>query len=195
MGSKSNTKLMKTKSINKEEVNQNRNVSKDKSRNKKKENAQDIISKSMCRKVNEIKVSYHERILSHNNQKIKSSSDAAEILYEYWDKNTIGLHESFKVVLLNNNNKIRGIYLLSQGGITGTVVDIRILFSVILKTLSVAIILAHNHPSGTLKASAADREITNKIVRAAKLFDIKVLDHLIIVPNGDYYSFSDNDLL
>jgi len=59
----------------------------------------------------------------------------------------------------------------------------------------VAIILTHNHPSGTLKASEADKQITNKIKRAAELLDIKLLDHLIIVPNGDYYSFADNGQL
>lgn len=96
---------------------------------------------------------------------------------------------------MNNNNKVKGIYQLSQGGITSTLVDLRILFAVTLKSLSVAMILAHNHPSGVLKASGADRELTTKIGRAADLFDIKVLDHLILAPNGDYYSFSDDGLL
>lgn len=149
----------------------------------------------MKSQVNEIKVSYKERIPSPFWRKINSSRDAAEMLYEHWDKNTIGMHESFKIVLLNNNNKVKGIYQISQGGITGTLVDLRILFGVILKTLSVAIILTHNHPSGTLKASAADRKITEKIKRAADLFDIRVLDHILIVPNGDYYSFADEGLL
>lgn len=149
----------------------------------------------MKTKVNEIKVSYKERITAPFWQKIKSSTDAAEMLYQHWDKNTIGLHESFKIVLLNNSNKVKGIYQISQGGITGTLVDMRILFGVILKTLSVAVILTHNHPSGTLKASEADRQLTKKIKRAAELFDIKVLDHILIVPNGDYFSFADNGIL
>lgn len=146
-------------------------------------------------KVNEIRISYKERIPSPFWHKINSSKDAANLLFEHWDKNTIGLHESFKVVLLNNSNKVKGIYQLSKGGITGTLVDIRILFAVILKSLSVAVILTHNHPSGTLKASEADRQLTAKIKKAAALFDIKVLDHILIVPNGDYYSFADNGLL
>ena len=149
----------------------------------------------MKSQVNEIKVSYKERITAPFWRKINSSKDAAELLFEHWDKSTIGLHESFKIVLLNNNNKVKGIYQISQGGITGTLVDIRILFAVILKTLSVAIILTHNHPSGTLKASEADKQITQKIKNAAQLLDIKVLDHILIVPNGDYYSFADNGLL
>lgn len=146
-------------------------------------------------KVNEIRISYKERISSPFWHKINSSKDAADMLFEDWDKNTIGLHESFKVVLLNNSNKVKGIYQLSKGGITGTLVDIRILFAVILKSLSVAVILTHNHPSGTLKASEADRQLTAKIKKAAVLFDVKVLDHILIVPNGDYLSFADEGIL
>ncbi len=149
----------------------------------------------MKSQVNEIKVSYKERITSPFWRKIKSSKDAAEMLHELWDKDTIQVHESFKVILLNNSNKVKGIYQISQGGITGTLVDLRILFAVVLKTLSVAIILTHNHPSGTLKASTADRQITRKIKDAAQLLDIKLLDHLIIVSNGDYYSFADEGIL
>lgn len=149
----------------------------------------------MKSQVNEIKVSYKERITAPFWRKINSSKDAAELLFEHWDKSTISLHESFKIVLLNNNNKVKGIYQISQGGITGTLVDLRILFAVVLKTLSVAIILTHNHPSGTLKASEADRQITKKIRNAAQLLDIKVLDHILIVPNGDYYSFADEGIL
>ena len=149
----------------------------------------------MKSKVNEIKVSYKERIPTHFWKKINSSADAAELLYDHWDKNTIGLHESFKVVLLNNSNKVKGIYQISQGGITGTLVDLRILFAVILKTLSVAIILTHNHPSGTLQVSESDKSMTMKIKRAAELLDIKLLDHILLVPNGDYYSFADNNII
>jgi DNA repair protein RadC len=100
----------------------------------------------MKSKVNEIRVSYQERIKSLSWHQIKSSKDAARLLYEYWDIDNIGLQESFKVVLLNNNNKVKGIYLLSKGGITGTVVDLRIFFAVVLKSLSAASILAHTSP-------------------------------------------------
>jgi DNA repair protein RadC len=98
-------------------------------------------------------------------------------------------------LLLNNSNKVKGVYEVSNGGITGTLVDIRILFAVILKTLSVGVILAHNHPSGKLLPSEADKVLTKKIKKASSFFDVKILDHLIITPNGDYYSFSDNGLL
>ncbi|MBS9462910.1 JAB domain-containing protein [Flagellimonas sp. 389] len=149
----------------------------------------------MKNKVNEIQISYKERVPAPFWQKINSSQDASEILFEHWNKNTIGVQESFKVLLLNNSNKVKGIYELSRGGITATMIDLRILFAVVLKTLSVAIILTHNHPSGKLEASKADIQLTNKIKNAAALFDIKVLDHLIIVPNGEYYSFADNSIL
>ena len=149
----------------------------------------------MKNKVNEIKISYKEHIPASLWQQINSSKDAANLLFKTWNKDTIALQECFKVILLNNSNKVKGIYQISQGGITGTLVDIRILFAVILKSLSVGIILTHNHPSGKLKASECDKKITNKIKKAAELFDVKLLDHVIVTPNGNYYSFADEHLL
>lgn len=149
----------------------------------------------MKNKVNEIQVSYKEKISLSKSEAIKSSADAGKLLFDTWDKNTIGLQESFKVLLLNNSNKIKGIYQLSSGGITGTLVDIRILFAVILKTLSVGVILSHCHPSGKLQPSEADKQLTDKIKKAAAFFDVKILDHLIIIPGGEYYSFADEGIL
>ena len=146
-------------------------------------------------KVNEITISYKEKIRTSTSTAIKSSTDAGKLLFDHWDKNTIELQETFKVLLLNNSNKVKGVYQLSTGGLTGTLVDIRILFAVVLKSLSVGIILAHNHPSGKLKASNADIQLTNKIKKAAVYFDVKVLDHLILIPNGEFYSFADNGLI
>lgn len=99
------------------------------------------------------------------------------------------------MLLLNNSNKVKGVYELSKGGITGTLVDMRILFATVLKSLSVGIILVHNHPSGKLQASEADIRLTKRIQKAAKLLDITVLDHLIITPNGNYFSFADNHII
>lgn len=149
----------------------------------------------MKAQVNEIKISYKGGLKSSEWHKIGSSKDAAELLFEDWDKDTIALQETFKVVLLNNSNKVKGVCQISLGGITGTLIDLRILFAVILKSLSVAIILIHNHPSGKLMPSEADKRLTSKIKKAAELFDIKLLDHLILIPDGDYYSFSDNGIL
>ena len=149
----------------------------------------------MKNKVNEIRISYCEKIGVINSPAMKDSEHVAKLLYENWDKQTIGVHETFKVLLLNNANKVKGTFQASTGGLTGTLVDLRILFAVVLKTLSVGIILAHNHPSGTDKASEADIKLTEKIQKAAELFDIRVLDHLIILPDGNYFSFSDNGML
>lgn len=120
---------------------------------------------------------------------------ATELLFEAWNRDQIGLQECFKIMLLTNANKVKGIYEVSTGGITGTMVDLRIVFAVILKSLTTSVILAHNHPSGTLKPSEADKRLTEKIKSAAVLFDVKVLDHLIITPDGDYFSFADEGLL
>lgn len=150
---------------------------------------------TMNNKVNEIKVSYTGGVKSTFWAKINRSQDAANLFFENWDKDTIEVHESFKVLLLNNSNKVKGVLQLSQGGITGTLVDVRLLLAAVLKSLSVAIILAHNHPSGALKASEADKQITMKIQNAAKFFDIKLLDHLIITPEGNYFSFADDGIL
>ncbi|EIJ37479.1 JAB domain-containing protein [Galbibacter orientalis] len=149
----------------------------------------------MLNKVNEIQLSYKESFLTSCETTISSSSKAAAILLQSFDMNTIALQETFKVLLLNNSNKVKGIYTLSIGGITGTLVDIRILYAVILKSLSTAVILCHNHPSGTLKASEQDKEITQKIKKAGLYLDVKVLDHIILSPCGKYFSFADNGLL
>lgn len=149
----------------------------------------------MKEQVNEIKISYKDRIPSDKWIRIKGSQSAAKFLYDYWDKDTIEAYESFKVLLLNNSNKVKGVFEISKGGITGTLVDLRLLFAVVLKSLTVGIILAHNHPSKTLKPSEADIRLTSKIKDAATLFDVKVLDHIIITPSGQYYSFADKGLL
>ncbi|WP_116525101.1 JAB domain-containing protein [Seonamhaeicola aphaedonensis] len=146
----------------------------------------------MKNKVSEIKISYKEKVSTLNSPKITCSKDTAELLFKHWNKDTIELQETFKILLLNNSNKVKGIYELSTGSITGTLVDLRILFAVVLKSLSVGLVLSHNHPSHKLKPSHADIQITEKIKKAAEFFDIKVLDHLILAPNGEYYSFADN---
>jgi DNA repair protein RadC len=146
-------------------------------------------------KVNEIAISYSGNIKAKSYPKVTSSQHAAAIFFEHWDKNNIELQESFKMLLLNNSNKVKAIYTLSIGGITGTLVDIRIVFAVVLKSLTTAVILAHNHPSGTLRPSEPDKALTQKIKRAGELLDIKILDHLILTPEGDYFSFADEGLL
>ena len=103
-------------------------------------------------------------------------------------------HEVFAVIFLNRANKINDFKIISEGGITGTVADPRIILKKALEQDAVSIILCHNHPSGSLKPSRADEELTFKIKEAAKYFDIKVLDHLIVSDDG-YYSFADEGIL
>jgi len=103
-------------------------------------------------------------------------------------------HEVFAVIYLNRSNKINDFKIISEGGITGTVADPRIILKKALEQDAVSIILCHNHPSGSLKPSRADEELTHKIKEAAKYFDIKVLDHLIVSDDG-YYSFADEGIL
>lgn len=103
-------------------------------------------------------------------------------------------HEEFWVLYMNNSNVVIAKDQISKGGLTGTVVDIRLLLKKAIETMSVAIIICHNHPSGKLKPSAADIDITEKIDNAAKTLDIKLLDHLIITQKS-YFSFADTGKL
>jgi DNA repair protein RadC len=103
------------------------------------------------------------------------------------------LHEEFWVLYLNNSNKVIHKSQLSKGGITGTVVDVRLIFKLALEHNATAIILSHNHPSGKLLASDADKEITKKLKFAGAQLDIKVLDHIIITEKG-YLSFQDEGI-
>ena len=103
-------------------------------------------------------------------------------------------HEVFAVMYLNRANKINHFQIVSEGGITGTVADPRIILKRALEEDAVSIILCHNHPSGSLKPSRADEDLTHKIKEAAKYFDIRVLDH-VIVSDAGYFSFADEGLL
>ncbi|MGB3007333.1 MAG: DNA repair protein RadC [Chitinophagaceae bacterium] len=103
-------------------------------------------------------------------------------------------HEVFAVLYLNRANKINHFEIVSEGGITGTVADPRIILRKALEQDAVSIILCHNHPSGSLKPSRADEQLTMKIKEAASFLDIKVLDHIIVSEDG-YYSFADEGIL
>jgi DNA repair protein RadC len=127
----------------------------------------------------------------HKIDKITCSNDAYRILLNFLaDIN----HEEFWVLYLNRHNKILGKEKVSAGGISGTVVDIRIIFKNALERLSTGIVLAHNHPSGNLNPSQQDIALTKKLVDAGNLLDIQVFDHVIVSHNG-YYSFADNGMI
>lgn len=122
---------------------------------------------------------------------IKSSNDIASylrvVLKDY-------PYEVFAVVFLNRANKINHFEIISKGGITGTVADPRIIMKKALEEEATSIVLSHNHPSGNLKPSLADEDLTHKIKNAASLFDIKVLDHIIVSDEG-YFSFADEGIM
>ena len=121
---------------------------------------------------------------------ISSSRDVFEIMQPIIGELP---HEEFWVVYLNNSNKVIYKSQLSKGGMTGTVVDVRLIFKMALEQGAVSIILTHNHPSGKLQASEADKQITTKLKIAGDQLDIKVLDHIIITELG-YFSFQDEGI-
>jgi len=124
-------------------------------------------------------------------RKIASSLNAYELLQPILGDLP---HEEFWIVFLNNSNKVLNKHQLSKGGITGTLVDVRLVLKMALEVGATGLILAHNHPSGNLKPSEADKNLTNKLQQAAQSLDIKVLDHLIIT-DKKYFSFADQNLM
>lgn len=153
-----------------------------------------------------------EIILRFKSSKVKSikitcSRDAASAFRQIFDPYTLPLFESFNVIFTNRANMTSGWMRISQGGVAGTVVDVRILLKAALDCLASGIVLCHNHPSGNLTASQADIELTRRVKEACKLFDIALLDHIILVPHcasivsedssntSSYYSFADDGLL
>lgn len=125
---------------------------------------------------------------------VTCSKVAYELLLASWNKDTIELQESFKVLLLNRNSKVLGIYEMSLGSTCGTLVDPKLIFTAALKAAACTIIIAHNHPSGNTKPSEADKQLTQKISDGAKLLDIHLIDHIIVTCNG-YCSFGDEGLI
>jgi DNA repair protein RadC len=124
-------------------------------------------------------------------QQIRSSKDVADIFQPLLSDLH---HEEFWILFLNRSNKVINRMKLSQGGISGTVTDVRIIMKQAVECLASGIIVCHNHPSGNLNPSESDSKITQKIKEAGNLMDIQLLDHLII-SDKDYYSFADNGAL
>lgn len=143
--------------------------------------------------ISEIEVAYRPLSKTILNP-ITQSKDAYDLIIREWDDNILEMIEEVKVIFLNRTNKQVGIYNLAKGGITGCVVDIRIILSIALKTLATGIILVHNHPSGSLKPSTEDKKITNELQKACEIMNITLLDHLIVTRKG-FFSFADTNLI
>jgi len=126
-----------------------------------------------------------------HSQKINNSKDIAEIFQPLLGDLP---HEEFWILFLNKSNKVISKMKLSQGGVSGTVTDVRIIMKKAIEHLASGIIVCHNHPSGNINPSESDIQITNKIKESGNLLDIQLYDHLII-SDKDYYSFADNGIL
>jgi DNA repair protein RadC len=138
-----------------------------------------------------LEVGIRRGAVENKRETIRNSKDVANYLKA---QHQFKSHEVFIAIFLNQANKILHNEVLSEGGITGTVVDPRILLRKALEHNAVSIILCHNHPSGNLNPSQADKQLTNKIKDAAKLLDITVADHIIVSSEG-YFSFADEGLI
>ena len=145
-------------------------------------------------KLSEIKLYYKPKISAK--PKINCSNDAFTNVLKFYDQNTIALQEQFIILYLNRANMVLGAHQLFTGGLTGTIADIRLIMGIALKSMACGIIISHNHPSGNLNPSEADRTLTDKVKKACDLMDIKLYDHIIVSPHeGSYYSFADEGLI
>jgi DNA repair protein RadC len=144
--------------------------------------------------ISEIEIKYNPRISPRKRPCIGNSRQAYQQFMQVFKMDDLNIKEEAVVLYLNRGNRVIGAYKASSGGITGTVVDIRLILAVALKCLATGIMIAHSHPSGELKPSRTDENYTAQLKQAAKLMDIKLFDHLIITTEG-YYSFEDEGIL
>jgi DNA repair protein RadC len=144
--------------------------------------------------VSEIELVYRSKIKAAERPAVKTSREAYQLLIREWDLDKIELLEQFKVLFLNQSNRVLGLLNVSSGGMTSTVADPRLIFSAALKAAACSLVLSHSHPSGNLKPSKNDEDLTRKMRESGKFLDIALLDHLILTRSG-YFSFADEGLL
>lgn len=123
---------------------------------------------------------------------IKNSDDIVKVLRNIFNADTIQWTEEFIIVCLNRAHKVIGTCKVGMGGFSGVVCDPKVIMTIALQSAASSLILAHNHPSGNLKPSEADRTMTDKIKQACNLLDIKLLDHIILTDES-YYSFAEQE--
>lgn len=142
-------------------------------------------------KVCDVKLTYNTKVKSSERPVIVQAADVYKLLIDYvYDKDIIQYKECLKLILLNKAGKLLGVAHISEGGTNETSADIRIIMQAAILGNASSIILAHNHPSGSLKPSAQDDLVTTNLRKAAKLFNITLLDHIIVTDSG-YYSYLD----
>lgn len=144
-------------------------------------------------KSNSLEISLKRKKSDYKKVKISRSQDANKYSRQFYHDD-LTIYESFFIILLNQSNNTIGYAKISQGGVAGTVVDPKLVAKYAIDSLAKSVILVHNHPSGNLKASEADKKVTNKINKVLNLFDCQVLDHIILTET-EYLSFADSSLL
>ncbi len=144
--------------------------------------------------ISEIQVSYHNTILLENCTQVTASIEAERVLRLLWDNDTIEYKEQFYALFFSKKNDLLGYHIHSIGGVLRTVVDVKQILGIAVKSNACSIVLSHNHPSGNCIPSQADIALTKKIVNGAALLDISVLDH-IIMTKEPFYSFADDGVL
>ncbi len=144
--------------------------------------------------INEVKLSYKLKQRPSECPKIQDSKTTYDLLLKCYDTDTIELRESCKVLLINRSNSVLGVLSASEGGLTGTIVDIKLILQSAILTNASGVIISHNHPSGNLTTSSQDDFITRQLKKACDIMDIQFLDHIIVTSEG-YYSYADEGRL
>jgi DNA repair protein RadC len=143
-------------------------------------------------KLSEVSINYKPLFKPSELPQINTSADALKCFRGIWSDKINHIEEAY-ILLLNRSNRVLGYSLLSSGGTSGTVVDIKVIFQTALKTNAHSLILGHNHPSGNLKPSEMDIRLTKEVKEAGKFLGIQLLDHLILTEDG-HYSFADEKM-
>ena len=139
-------------------------------------------------KAAEVKLTYITKVKASQRIQIKTAEDAASLFFMVWDWSTIEHIEEVKMIMLNRANLVLGVAHLTKGGLNGSIIDTRVILQYAIKANAnaTAVILAHNHPSGNLGASEADKRITKNVKEALKMVDIELLDHMILTYKEKY---------
>lgn len=134
--------------------------------------------------IEEVKLTYKNKLKARDRPKITSPEDAYKVFIKSWDHDQIELLEECKAMFLDRQLRVMSIASISKGGLSGTVVDLRLVFAMALKRRANSLILAHNHPSGNLRPSHADIDLTKRFCHAGKILQIELEDHLIVTSDG-----------
>jgi len=141
----------------------------------------------------EINVTYRNKQKYSDMWKITCSNDALEMFRSIWS-DQMEYREEFAILCLNRANKVLGYSFISSGGMAGTVVDAKVVFQIALMSNTSSLILCHNHPSGNIQPSIPDIELTKKLIKAGKLLDLPILDHIIITAESHYSLADEGDI-